>query len=90
MSKHSVILITDALGAEAMSQHLGVTLHSIRHARVTKGFPASWYAPLLEMCTSAGIECHLDAFNWKTPADPTPSTAPCADTNPTPEKDAAA
>jgi hypothetical protein len=67
MNKHPVITITDALGADAMSQRLGVTPHSIRHARATKAFPASWYAPLLDMCAAAGIDCPLNAFNWKTP-----------------------
>ena len=67
--KRSVIAITDALGAEAISAKLSVTAHSIRHARTSGSFPASWYAPLDEMCDAANVECPRDAFNWKAAAE---------------------
>ncbi len=68
MSKHFVINITDALGVEAITKKLGVTRHSVRHARTTGLFPASWYAPLLAMCGDVGVDCPIEAFNWKSPA----------------------
>lgn len=67
MNKPAVITITDAIPAEAICQRLGVTSHSIRHARTTGGFAASWYVGLSELCRDAGIECPKSAFNWKAP-----------------------
>jgi hypothetical protein len=75
MSKHIVIAITDALGAEAITGRLGVTGHSVRHARTTGVFPASWYGPLSGMCAEVGVSCPLEAFNWKSPSAASPENA---------------
>lgn len=67
MNKPAVLTITDAIPSADMQRALGVTEHSIRHARFTGLFPASWYGPLVELCEGAGIECPMSAFNWKSP-----------------------
>lgn len=68
MNKPAVREITDTLATDALCARLGVKPHSIRHARTTGTFPASWYAPLKAMCDAAGIECPMSAFNWKAEA----------------------
>lgn len=68
MSKKIVTKIIAELGAENIRSALGVSKHSVRHARADGAFPASWYNVLNGMCESAGIECPLSAFNMKQPA----------------------
>jgi hypothetical protein len=68
MSKHIIIDITDKIGPDTLARELGVTLHSVRHARTTGLFPASWYGPLLGLCAERDIECPLEAFNWRSPS----------------------
>jgi hypothetical protein len=63
-----VKIITTALTDDAIMARLGVTKHAIRAARRFGSFPASWYAPLADMCERAGIECPIEAFNWRTPS----------------------
>lgn len=70
MSKPTIISITDALGSEAICRRLGIGPHSVRYARTEGLFPASWYGPLREMCEAAGIDCPMDAFNWKVSINP--------------------
>lgn len=65
MNKPAVKRITDAIGTDPLCRRLSVSEHSIRHARTTGVFPASWYAPVDEMCRSIGIECPKSAFNFK-------------------------
>lgn len=65
MNKPAVISITDAITSDRICKELGVTHHSVRYARTTGLFPASWYAPLLDLCGDAGVECPMSAFNWK-------------------------
>lgn len=67
--------ITDQIGADRISKAIGVSSHSIRHARTEGTFPASWYAVLSDMCKQQGIECPLSAFNWKTPVSASLSKA---------------
>lgn len=68
MNKPAIHHITDTLGAEAICAALGVTPHSIRGARTTGQFPASWYDALQSMCIEVGIPCPRNAFNWKAAA----------------------
>lgn len=68
MNKPAIHHITDTLGADAICAALGVTPHSIRGARTTGHFPASWYDALQSMCIEAGIPCPRNAFNWKAAA----------------------
>jgi hypothetical protein len=67
--------IIKALGRENIAARIGVSDFSIRHARASGKFPASWYAPLREMCAEAGVACSLDAFNWKSPLVAPPEEA---------------
>ena len=66
MSKQSVITITDALGADAICARLGVSQHSVRHARWAGAFPGNWYGRIKPMCDEIRIECPMAAFNWRT------------------------
>ena len=61
--------ISDDLGAHVMASALGVSSHSIRYARTEGTFPASWYFIISGLCSGAGIDCPMSAFNWKTPVD---------------------
>ncbi|AKG94552.1 hypothetical protein Shpa_41 [Paracoccus phage Shpa] len=65
MNKPAIHHITTTLGTDAICSALGVTPHSVRHARTTGLFPASWYDALSSMCTETGIPCPRNAFNWK-------------------------
>lgn len=65
MSKDAVKKITDELGTRAIQDALDVSSHSVRYARTSGLFPASWYAPLLTLCNDRDIECPLEAFNWR-------------------------
>ena len=75
MNKQAVIHITDAFPVDDLCARLGVTPHSVRYARTVGVFPASWYAVLSDMCTTAGILCPRSAFNWKAPAQATGDAA---------------
>ena len=66
--KNTVHTITDALGSATICARLGVKPRSVRLARTEGRFPSSWYAEMAAMCGDAGIDCPLDAFNWKSPA----------------------
>lgn len=74
MNKPAVLVITDTLPEDVLCARLGVGIHSIKQARKFGVFPASWYAPMLDLCGEAGITCPLDAFNWKAP-DASPEAA---------------
>jgi hypothetical protein len=65
MSKEAVKKITAELGTEAIQEALDVSSHSVRAARTSGVFPASWYGPLLSLCRERGIDCPLEAFNWR-------------------------
>lgn len=67
--------ITDALDRAEMAARLDVRPRSIRKAREERIFPASWYAVLAVMCAEAGIECPLEAFNWRPYCDMHPPSA---------------
>ena len=71
MNKPAIKNITRTLGDDAISAALGVTQHSIRGARSTGLFPASWYDTLQSMCIEVGIPCPRNAFNWKAAAKKT-------------------
>lgn len=64
-NKPAVKSIIDTLGEDAICSRFGVLPRTLRHVREDGSFAASWYAGLSEMCASTGIECPLDAFNWK-------------------------
>lgn len=65
MSKEAVRKITKQLGADAICARLGVTHHSVRHAKATGCFPSGWYDEIDKMCREAGIPCPRAAFNWR-------------------------
>lgn len=65
MNKAAVHHITNTLGTSGICEALGVTGHSVRYARTTGAFPASWFDALSKMCAAAVIPCPRDAFNWK-------------------------
>lgn len=68
MSKTTVHHITKTLGTDAICSALGVSPHSVRHARNTGLFPSGWYDPLDRLCIEVGIPCPRSAFNWKASA----------------------
>ena len=57
--------ICDKLGRKAIAERLNVGATAVSNASVEQKFPAAWYAVIREMCGSSGIDCPLDAFNWK-------------------------
>lgn len=65
MGSHVVQKITKELGNAAIREAVGVSDHSIRYARTTGKFPASWYAPIKAMCDERGVDCPLGVFNFK-------------------------
>jgi hypothetical protein len=70
--------ICDALGRKAIKEALGVTKASVSHAVREKSFPASWYPVIRDMCEARGIECPVEAFNFKSPAPLDASEGICA------------
>lgn len=60
-----VFTILNAIDLEALKADLGVKDRSIRLARERRVFPASWYPAVRARCDAAGVDCPLDAFNWK-------------------------
>ena len=64
MNKPAVLSITDELTTAEICRRLGVSSHSVRHARFMGRFPARWFDPLEAMCAEAGIECPRSAFHW--------------------------
>jgi hypothetical protein len=65
MSNSHVHRITRELGAEAVAETVGVSLHSVRAARAAGAFPANWYELLKVVCDERGIPVPLSAFNMK-------------------------
>lgn len=59
--------IIEGLGAERIKAMFGAADRTIRHAQATGRFAAGWYGPLKKACDEAGIECPMEAFNWKSP-----------------------
>jgi hypothetical protein len=64
MSNASVSTIIEALGSKAIEDALCVSSHSVRHAKYTGKFPASWYARLSDLCAGKQVECPLSLFNF--------------------------
>jgi hypothetical protein len=67
MAKNSIRKMTDDLGVDNLASRLRVTTHSIRHARVTGLFPASWFDVIDGMCRERKMDCPRDLFNFKAP-----------------------
>lgn len=65
MQRDPVHHIIKTLGADAISDFLGVSSHSVRYAKTTGRFPASWYDPLDDFCIEVGIPCPRAAFNFR-------------------------
>lgn len=57
------------LGADAITERLGVTKYSVRHARSANLFPGIWYPSILMMCCEQGLDCPMSAFNWRSQED---------------------
>lgn len=57
--------ILSAIDLDGLKAELGVKDRTIRLVRERRIFPASWYPAVKSRCDDAGIECPLDAFNWK-------------------------
>jgi hypothetical protein len=60
--------ICDALGRKTIKEALGVTKASVSHAASAGSFPASWYPIIKGLCDTRGLECPVDAFNFKSPS----------------------
>ena len=60
-----VFTILSAIDLDALKADLGVKDRSIRLVRERKVFPASWFPHVKRLCDEAGIDCPIDAFNWK-------------------------
>ena len=72
MSKTPVHEILNILGADTVQAKFGVSEFSIKHARSSGRFPASWYGEISKMCADNGIDCPMRAFNFKSPSSDTP------------------
>lgn len=68
MNKPAVNHVIATLGVGTICAALDVSTHSVRYAKTTGSFPASWYDVLHDMCMKVGIACPRNAFNWKPPA----------------------
>lgn len=64
MTDKPAISIIDALGAQRL-EGLGFNDRLIRHVRSTGRFAAGWYRAVSAECEAVGVDCPLDAFNWK-------------------------
>lgn len=76
MNLPAVKQITRAMGAEEAERRLGVGRRSLRLAREREVFPASWYPQIRDFCEERGLNCPMDAFNWKSPSENTGQEAP--------------
>lgn len=65
--KSEVRRLTEQIGSEKLQAALGVSEYSIRHARTTGRFPASWFTVVRDLC---GGECSEELFNFKIPGAP--------------------
>ena len=79
MNKPAIHHITNTLGTDTICEVLGVSSHSVRNARTTGLFPASWYDTIQVLCIESGIPCPRNAFNWRAAAKKT--SAPSANGN---------
>lgn len=62
------INILDSIDPERLKRALGVSEHSIRHARFTKAMPANWFSVVSALCDEKGIDCPHAAFNFRSPS----------------------
>ncbi|MGR3599171.1 MAG: hypothetical protein ACU0FH_02020 [Heliomarina sp.] len=63
--KSLVAGICQALGRRNIGEGVGVGKTAVGNA-VSEGiFPASWYRVVKSLCDETGIECPLEAFNFK-------------------------
>lgn len=65
MSKKNVNQIIEAIGQDAIVSALGVSTHSVRHAKFAGSMPANWYVSVKDLCDAQGIDCPVSAFNFK-------------------------
>lgn len=64
MTEKPASIIIDAIGADRL-ESLGFNDRLIRHVRSTGRFAAGWYRAIAAECAALGVECPLEAFNWK-------------------------
>lgn len=60
-------IIIESVGSGEIERALGVSRHSVRHAKTTGAFPASWFDQLDRMCAERGLACPRSLFNFKPP-----------------------
>lgn len=68
MEKSHAVEILDQIRADDLKHALGVKDRSLRLVRERDVFPASWYPVVKSLCAEGGIECRLEAFNFKSPS----------------------
>ena len=57
--------IVKHLGSAAIEKACDVSEYSVRAAKRSGSFPASWFNAIDNLCRSAGIDCPRDIFNFK-------------------------
>lgn len=67
--------ITDNIPHDEIRAEFSVMDRSIRLARERGVFPASWYPGMKRLCELHGVDCPMDAFNWKSSTSDAPEGA---------------
>ena len=60
--------IADQLGQAKIALALGIGVTAVNNAIARGYFPATWYPIIRDMCRDGGVECSMDAFNFKSPS----------------------
>lgn len=60
-------ITTHAEAARALKERLCVKDRTLREARANGYFSASWYPIVSDICKEYGLDCPMDAFNFKAP-----------------------
>ncbi|WP_109464387.1 helix-turn-helix domain-containing protein [Albibacillus kandeliae] len=61
--------ICDGVGRKELADRLGVGKASITNALREGAFPASWYMEVKALCDASGLDCPLEAFNFRSSAN---------------------
>lgn len=61
-------IILNEVGSDHIQKACGVSEYSIRSAKRGRQFPASWYGEIKKECDRLGLECPMELFSFKRPA----------------------
>jgi len=72
----SVSDICEAVGRKKIERSLGVSRAAISNAVSEGKFPPGWYGVMRKLCKQARVECPMDLFKFRAPADARPDGSP--------------